>query len=141
MNRAFVALVIAGVVCVVGPAKAGPHDPAMHDPAGPHDPGRASDRAEQAPDCRDWQTCRQLALEAADRKEYDVFHDLAWKTVQLGPKNDPALMTMLARAQSLSGRPLDSLVMLQRLLAMGVVTDAATNDDFERVRALPGWAE
>jgi hypothetical protein len=31
--------------------------------------------------------------------------------------------------------------MLQRLASMGVVTDAATNDDFERVRALPAWAE
>ena len=48
---------------------------------------------------------------------------------------------MLARAQSLSGRPGDALVMLQRLAAMGVVTDAATSDDFSRVRALPGWAE
>ena len=50
-------------------------------------------------------------------------------------------MTMLARAQSLSGRPHDALVMLQRLAAMGVATDAATSDDFSRVRALPGWAE
>jgi hypothetical protein len=32
-------------------------------------------------------------------------------------------------------------VMLQRLRAMGVTTDAATNDDFRRVRNLPGWAE
>jgi hypothetical protein len=47
---------------------------------------------------------------------------------------------MLARAQSLSGRPHDALVMLQRLAAMGVVTDAATNEDFQRVRALSGWA-
>ena len=31
--------------------------------------------------------------------------------------------------------------MLQRLAAMGVVTEAATNNDFERVRALPGWPE
>ena len=50
-------------------------------------------------------------------------------------------MTMLARAQSLSGRPGDALVMLQRLASMGIATDAATNNDFERVRALPGWAE
>ena len=50
-------------------------------------------------------------------------------------------MLMLARAQSLSGRPHDALVMLQRLAAMGVATDAATNDDFRFVRALPAWAE
>ena len=50
-------------------------------------------------------------------------------------------MTLLARAQSLSGRPGDALVMLRRLADMGVVTDAATNDDFRRVRALSGWAD
>src|SRR5262245_13352311 len=94
-----------------------------------------------APDCKDWKACRELALDAAGRKDYDAFHDLAWRAVNAGPRNDPALMTMLARAQSLSGRPHDALVMLNRLAAMGVVTDAATNDDFERVRALPGWAD
>jgi hypothetical protein len=31
--------------------------------------------------------------------------------------------------------------MLQRLAAMGVTTDAATNPDFRRVRNLPGWAD
>ena len=94
-----------------------------------------------AQECREWQECRQLALAAADRQDYNAFHDLAWRALQLGPKNDPALMTMLARAQSLSGRPGDALVMLQRLAAMGVATDAATGDDFRFVRALPGWAE
>jgi hypothetical protein len=94
-----------------------------------------------AQECREWKECQQQALAAAERQDYNAFHDLAWRTLQIGPKNDPANMTMLARAQSLSGRPGDALVMLQRLAAMGVVTDAATNNDFERVRALPGWAE
>jgi hypothetical protein len=31
--------------------------------------------------------------------------------------------------------------MLRRLAQLGVVTDAATSDDFRRVRALPGWPE
>src|SRR4029450_1872132 len=123
MNRAFVVIVVATAVVVSGFSRT------------------ASATSYQAPECREWQACRQLALEAAERKEYDLFHDLAWKTVQLGPKNDPALLTMLARAQSLSGRPLDALVMLQRLQSMGVATDAATSDDFERVRALPAWPE
>src|SRR4051812_10468435 len=92
------------------------------------------------PDCRSMADCRQLALAAASRQDFEVFHDLAWRAVQLGPKNDPSLMYLLARAQSLSGRPNDAIVMLQRLSAMGVPTDAATNDDFRRVRALPGWA-
>ena len=58
-----------------------------------------------AQDCRDWRDCRQLALDAAARQDFSAFHDLAWRTLQAGPKRDPALMTMLARAQSLSGRP------------------------------------
>ncbi len=91
-------------------------------------------------DCKEWHECRQLALEAAERQDYERFHDLAWRTVQTGPKNDPEIMYMLARAQSLSGRPGDALVMLQRLAQMGNKNDAATNDDFRRVRALPGWS-
>jgi hypothetical protein len=92
-------------------------------------------------DCREWQDCREAALTAAQRGEYERFHDLAWRAVQKGPKNDPALMTMLARAQSLSGRPHDALVMLQRLAVLGVATDAAESEDFRRVRALPAWAD
>src|SRR4051794_6480068 len=92
------------------------------------------------PECKEWHECRQLALDAASRQDYETFHDLAWRAVQTGPKNDPALMYQLARAQSLSGRPGDALVMLPRLAQMGTKTDAATNDDFRRVRALPGWA-
>lgn len=99
------------------------------------------DQPASRPDCKEWHECRQLALDAADRQDYETFHDLAWRAVQTGPKNDPALMYLLARAQSLSGRPGDALVMLQRLERMGTKTDAATNDDFRRVRALPGWAE
>jgi hypothetical protein len=91
--------------------------------------------------CRAWQECRQLALDAAARQDFETFHDLAWRAVQTGPKNDSALMYLLARAQSLSGRPGDALVMLQRLAQMGVQTDAATNEDFRRVRALPAWSE
>lgn len=95
----------------------------------------------QAPDCKEWHECQKLALEAAERQDYNAFHDLSWRALQTGPKNDPALMTMLARAQSLSGRPHDALVMLQRLASMGVNTDAETSDDFRFVRALPAWAE
>jgi hypothetical protein len=93
------------------------------------------------PDCRSVADCRQLALDAASRQEFEEFHDLAWRAVQLGPKNDPSLMYLLARAQSLSGRPNDAIVMLARIVAMGVPVDAATNEDFRRLRALPGWPE
>jgi hypothetical protein len=50
-------------------------------------------------------------------------------------------MYLLARAQALSGRPGDALVMLRRLADRGLPNDAATNEDFSRVRELPGWAE
>ena len=91
--------------------------------------------------CTEWRDCRQLALAAADRGEYETFHDLAWRAVQIGPPNDPALMYLLARAQARSGRPHDALVMLQRLADMGVPSDAETNDDFKRTRQLPDWVE
>ena len=91
--------------------------------------------------CTEWHQCRELALAAADRGEYEAFHDLAWRSVQTGPRNDPALMYLLARAQALSGRPHDALIMLQRLAEMGVASDAATNDDFARTRQLPGWPD
>ena len=45
--------------------------------------------AAQAPAaCREWHECRQLALEAYARREYEQFHDLAWRTVQTGPPRD-----------------------------------------------------
>ena len=91
--------------------------------------------------CTAWRDCRQLALAAADRGDYEAFHDLAWRAVQTGPPRDPALMYLLARAQALSGRPHDALIMLQRLAEMGVPSDAATNDDFVRTRQLPEWPE
>jgi hypothetical protein len=91
--------------------------------------------------CPNVDECRQQATAAADRGDYETFHDLAWRAVQKGKPKDPALMYLLARAQSLSGRPGDALVMLQRLRELGITTDAATNDDFRFVRALKGWAE
>jgi hypothetical protein len=82
-----------------------------------------------------------LALEAYARADYEVFHDLAWRTVQTGPARNAELMYLLARAQSLSGRPHDALVMLGRLAEQGFTSDAATNDDFRAVRQLRQWPE
>jgi len=93
------------------------------------------------PGCASWVDCRQKALAAADRGEFEAFHDLAWRAVQLGPRNDPALMALVARAQALSGRPHDALVMIDRLADMGVALDADTSDDYVRTRQLPGWPE
>lgn len=93
------------------------------------------------PDCATWAECREEALAARSSGEHERFHDLAWRAVQKGKANDPELMLLLARAQSLSGRPHDALVMLQRLAGLGVRAGAAaTDDDFRRVRALDGWA-
>ena len=91
--------------------------------------------------CREWHDCQRLALEAYARADYELFHDLAWRTVQTGPPRNAELMYMLARAQSLSGRPHDALVMLGRLAEVGFVSDAATNDDFRAVRQLRQWPE
>lgn len=85
--------------------------------------------------------CRTQAEAAAARGDYEIFHDLAWAAVQKGRRNDPDLMYLLARAQSLSGRPGDALVMLRRLAELGVPTDAATSEAFARVRRLKDWPE
>jgi len=98
-------------------------------------------RAVRTPECREWHECRQLALDAFGRGEYETFHDLAWRSVQTGPPHDPDLMYLLARAQTLSGRPHDALVMLGRLAEMGVASDASTNDEFRGVRALRDWPQ
>jgi hypothetical protein len=95
----------------------------------------------QSTQCADAGACREAAVEAAGRGDFEAFHDLAWRAAQKGRPNDPELMYLLARAQSLSGRPGDALVMLRRLAQMGVRTDARDNADFERVRRLPGWPE
>jgi len=91
--------------------------------------------------CSTVEDCRAQALEAQQRQDYEAFHDLAWATYRKGKSNDPELMLLVARAQSLSGRPGDALVMLERLAAAGGHADAATSDDFARVRALPRWPE
>jgi hypothetical protein len=91
-------------------------------------------------DCDPWQTCRDLAIAAAERGDFEAFHTIAWRAVQTGPRNDPELMYLLARAQSLSGRPNDALVMLRRLVERGIARpEVETLEDFRRVRNLPEW--
>jgi hypothetical protein len=90
--------------------------------------------------CTDVSSCRHAALEAKERKDFETFHDLAWLAYRKGRADDAELMLMVARAQSLSGRPGDAIVMLQRLAARGVATDAATSEDFEAVRSHPKWS-
>ncbi|HJZ72223.1 MAG TPA: hypothetical protein VKE51_10810 [Vicinamibacterales bacterium] len=90
--------------------------------------------------CSEWHACREMARAAADSGDYERFHDLAWRAIQLGPKNDPGLMALLAHAQALSGRPHDALVMLDRLAGMGIAADA-DSEDFARTRQLPGWSD
>ena len=93
------------------------------------------------PACQDLSSCREQALAARETGDFEAFHDLAWAAFNQGKPNDPELMLLVARAQSFSGRPGDALVMLQRIAALGGATDAATSDDFARVRALPRWPE
>jgi hypothetical protein len=91
--------------------------------------------------CADAADCRLQSVEAATRGEFELAHDYAWRAVQKGKKNDQDLMLVLARAQSLSGRPGDALVMLGRIADLGGAPDVASDPDFARVRALPGWPE
>lgn len=90
-------------------------------------------------ECRDPQSCSARALEARERGAYETFHDLAWRAVQTGRPNDPDVMYLLARAQALSGRRRDAAITLRRLAEAGVPNDAATHEDFRRVRELPEW--
>ncbi|HYT74959.1 MAG TPA: hypothetical protein VEL79_09455 [Vicinamibacterales bacterium] len=92
-----------------------------------------------AQSCATVPDCRAQALAAAAQGDFERFHDLIWRAVQKGRPNDPELMYLLARAQALSGRPDDALVMLGRIADLGVATDAATNEDFARVRLLQNW--
>ena len=101
----------------------------------------ANGQSPRAPDCTDWRECRQLVETALETGELDHAQDLAWRAVQRGPKDDPELMFLLARAQSRSGRPHDALVMIRRLAERGVRTAADTHPDLERMRALPGWPD
>ncbi len=83
-----------------------------------------------------------MAEQARAAGDYEGFHDLAWRAVQTRGQRDPDLLFLLARAQSLSGRPHDALVTLRRLAQeVHVAEDITTDDDFRRVRALPGWPE
>lgn len=94
-----------------------------------------------ASQCEDWRECRSLALEARDAADFERFHDLAWRAWQTRGAKDPELMFLLARSQSLSGRPLDALVMLNRLAELGETFDALTHEDLARARALAAWPE
>src|SRR5262245_47683280 len=94
----------------------------------------------QAPSsCADAAACRAEAEAAAARGEFETFHDLAWRAVQKGRPNDPALMLLLARAQARSARPDDAIVMLGRLLDLHASVDLALSD-FDYARLRPGWA-
>ncbi|HXT29916.1 MAG TPA: hypothetical protein VN716_11570 [Vicinamibacterales bacterium] len=89
--------------------------------------------------CADVADCRAQAQAAAARGDYEIFHDLAWRAVQKGPRNDTDLMNLLARAMALSGRYGDALVMLGRVADLGGSTDAVTSPDFALVRQLKEW--
>lgn len=82
--------------------------------------------------------CRAQTEAAIALGDHERAHDLAWRAVQQGTRNDPALMYLLARTQALSGRPDDAMVMLRRLAEQGVAADASS-DEFRRTRDLPGW--
>jgi hypothetical protein len=93
------------------------------------------------PACGDAADCRTQAEAAAARDDFEAFHELSWRALRKGRPNDTDLMYLLARAQAMSGRYDDAIVMLGRIADFGGHNDAATNQAFERVRLLPKWAE
>jgi hypothetical protein len=92
-------------------------------------------------ECTSWQECRDQVDAALAAESYHRALDLAWRAVQRGPKDDPSLMFLLARAQTMAGRPQDALVMIRRLAERSVASEALTHPDLARVRDLPGWEE
>ena len=94
--------------------------------------------AGQGPSCTGVAECRAQTEAAIAQGDYERAHDLGWRTVQQGPRNDRALMFLLARTQALSNRPGDALVMIRRLAEMGASVDVSA-DEFARMRELPGW--
>jgi hypothetical protein len=103
--------------------------------------GRSGAQAPPADECTRWQDCRDQVESALVEESYQRALDLAWRAVQRGPRNDPQLMFLLARAQARAGRPQDALVMIQRLAERGAAAEALTHPDLERTRDLEGWAE
>ena len=101
-------------------------------------PAVAADRQSSSPDCATASECRAQTEQAIEQGDGERAHDLAWRAVQRGPRNDTGLMFLLARAQGASGRPDDALVMLRRLAEMGVANDTS-GPEFRRTRDLPGW--
>jgi hypothetical protein len=92
--------------------------------------------------CENVEVCRAEALIAHAKGDFESFHDYAWAAYRKAKPNDPELMLLIARAQSLSGRPGDALVMLERVAAQGKLpSDVATDPEFARVRTLSRWAE
>jgi hypothetical protein len=95
-----------------------------------------------ATSCETAEVCRAQALIAHAKGDFESFHDFAWAAYRKAKPNDPELMLLIARAQSLSGRPGDALVMLERVAAQGKIPpDLSTDPEFARVRALPRWEE
>jgi hypothetical protein len=96
----------------------------------------------QAASCDNVEVCRAQALIAHAKGDFESFHDYAWAAYRKAKPNDPELMLLIARAQSLSGRPGDALVMLERVATHGTLpADIASDPEFARVRALPRWSD
>ena len=94
--------------------------------------------ARQPAACTGVPICRAETEAAIAQEDFERAHDLGWRTVQQGPRNDRALMFLLARTQALSNRPDDALVMIRRLAEIGAIVDVSA-DVFARMRERPGW--
>jgi hypothetical protein len=109
--------------------------------------------SQSPPGCDSADDCRLRTREAISAQQFERAHDLAWLAYQKAPRNHVDTMTLLARAQSLSGRGDDAYVMLRRVVdalprtgesrpvSAALLLTLNDSDDFARVRNHPQWTE
>ena len=90
-----------------------------------------------AVECADWRACRDATEHALTADDTEGATTWRGATVQRGPRDDAALMFLLARAQARSGRVDDALVMVRRLAQRGVA-DRGGHPPGPRARPRPG---
>jgi streptogramin lyase len=78
------------------------------------------------------------AREAYGRKDYAGFLQAARELLDLTPGSPRALYN-LACAQALTGAAAEAIASLDRVAGMGVILDAAKDDDFATLRGTPGF--
>ena len=93
--------------------------------------GINTQQAENVP----WQYYWQKSLAAYQKKDFAAFLENAKQAAAVGPANHPMLTYNLACAHSLAGDKVEAVRLLGEVLDMGLGAAAATDTDFDPVRA------